>query len=217
MIKTWRLTGIIFRAAARSFAHHFMNRNCLIIFAIVCAAIIVGCSKKEVSTARPDLPVFSCDDTTDDGKFEQWTPAEREFLNPTNRATTYSYRDTPTKAYIKVIDQISRNILRSDNEFRCRIISDKTRFWFLKFILVDNVTGSKEGFANTYRPYNFPDDTSLSKLRFVGGIGLTPGCKRLYYYGCIDTLHDPNVGHAIQTNDFHSDVFLMGHFDITVN
>jgi hypothetical protein len=178
--------------------------------------LVLSCKQHETS-GPPELPAFTCGDTTDDGKFEQWNSDERAYLLPTNGRTTYTIGDTMVSGYIKKIDGVSRTIPLATGEFTFRAIYDTATSWDIQFVLVDNVTHRKEGFGYTSRSSKPDKYDVIEHVVLISGTGLTPGCKRLYYYAGTVALHDPTRAWNGQTDDYNMDIMFKGHYDVEVN
>jgi hypothetical protein len=177
--------------------------------------VMLACKKGEQAKVRPGLPVFTCDDAADDGRYEVWDSSERAFIFPSGTATTYTIRDTMAVGYIKQMQQLSPNVSIGAPEFPLNVIYDSGRNWFWKFILVDNITGEREAFGSIMRLSRFEKDTVQEHvmLKSPPDVRITRGCKRLYYFGAIQTYHNSN-NQAQNTNDINLDILFKGHFDV---
>ena len=183
-----------------------------LILLFLCAFLFLSCKKNEESTSTPLLPQATCDDTTDDGRFEAWDSTERKLLL---NYPSCGIPDTMVPGYIKQIDMVSRTITLTNPEFSFRAIYDTGTKWEFDFVLVDHTTGNREGYGYIKRSNIVDKDTVMERVALSAGTGLTQGCKRLYYHAYKVTLHNPHT--STLTLDYHVDILFKGHYDVSVN
>jgi hypothetical protein len=180
------------------------------------ALLLAACRKdnSEQKIAATPLAPFSCSDTSDDGKFEIWSDTVKALVfgggphiyNP----------DTLVPGYILHIDSVSQKISLSKPELQLRAVYDTGTAWDWFFYLVDANKGLVEATGGlTVSSHKAMPDTVLEKCNLGPSYmtSLTPGCKRIYYFGIPDIFHgEVSNGHELQGT-----VLFKGHFDVQVN
>lgn len=185
------------------------------------ALLLAACHKEEDSqpkaaqTPRPMAP-FSCSDSSDDGKFEVWNDTVKALIFGTGDYIRDP--DTLTPGYLLSIDSLSRSISMSKPEIYFRAVFDTGTQCILFFDVVDASRGLTEaaGGIDITSHKTIPDTVVKSVTLFPSyAVGLTAGCKRVYYWGIKDE-RDPNSTHtALET--LRGKVLFKGHYDVQVN
>jgi hypothetical protein len=185
------------------------------------ALFLVACHKEEDSqpkaaqTPRPMAP-FSCSDSSDDGKIEVWDDTVKALIFGTGDYIRDP--DTLTPGYLLSMDSFSQTISMSKPDIYFRAVFDTGSQWILFFDVVDAARGLPEasGGIDITSHKTVPDTVASTVTLFPAyAIGLTAGCKRVYYWGIKDE-PDPNSTH-VNLETLRGAVLFKGHYDVQVN
>lgn len=183
---------------------------------------IVACSKDDDDTPdvfrrRVDpglLPQPSCDDTTDDGKFENWNSSEDQLMLVAN--TVIKPAGTHVPGFISNVRMPDRRIAVNTPVFQWTASIDTTAYFHMSFALVDKAGGRIQAMADE----NFPRDNGATGPRnFVStlyGGPLTPGCKRLYYNGFSTNIGNRPLSSSGLVGIDTMTLLYRGHFDVEI-
>jgi hypothetical protein len=154
----------------------------------------------------------SCSDTTDDGIFETWNSTEDSLMFP-GSGNDIMPASLVVPGYLLQMNLGSSRISLNDPSFTLHAVYDTGLNWATEFLLVDKASGNIEGRSYTSRSTKPGSDSLNAKLRLSNGTGLTPGCRRLYYYG-IKVAAPLNLSAGQVGSSAH--VLFKGHFDVEV-
>jgi hypothetical protein len=184
---------------------------------ILAALFLAACDKDDSQpkvVATPLAP-FSCNDTSDDGKFELWNDTVRTLVFGTG---PHIYNpDTVVPGYLLNADSVSRNISLSKPEMYIRAVYDTGTAWQWFFAVVDANRGLVEAMSGVdVASHKTKPDTVVEKITLGTSFraGLTTGCKRIYYFGIKPDIiyNDVSNGHELRGT-----VLFKGHYDVQVN
>lgn len=182
---------------------------------------LASCSKDDEDTpeifrrrvAPSELPVPSCDDTTDDGKFEVWNNAEDHLMLVAK--TVLKPSGTHVPGFISDIRMPDRRIDVNTTVLQWNASIDTSAVFHMSFALVDRDGGRIQALADETLAQG---GGSRGRRNFVSnfyGGTLTPGCKRLYYCGFQTNIGNKPVSSGQMPVDTMT-VLYRGHFDVEI-
>lgn len=208
------------------FSPLFLSMKSGILFSLAGAAalfFLVSCSK-ETQDDTPEvfrrrvapalLPVPSCNDTTDDGKFETWNSSE-DSLILFGRSKIFP-AGTHVPRIASNIRIANRSIPTTAPVIHWSAQIDTSKRFSMAFDLVDQAMGAIVAYADRSiggEKITYPSQQSFSTQLTANG-SLTPGCKRLYYMGYLANGTDKS-GTALSAVDSLI-ILYRGHFDVDV-
>ena len=161
-----------------------------------------------------ELPVPSCADTNDDGKFESWNSAE-EYLIHVAR-TVIKPPQTFVTGFIRDIRLAKRRIPVDTPKVEWSAQIDTAMNFYMSLVVLDRESGSLQAIFDQRIQKSA---TNLARQSFVTpltGGKLSPGCKRLYYSGyLVDQSPQLPLSNGSSPIDTLR-VLYQGHFDVEI-